>query len=47
MEGESILEQQPAAVAERLDRRDLFLRLASVIGMVGVAFALLMMVHTG
>jgi hypothetical protein len=36
--------QPPPAVADRLDRRDLIVRLVSVVGLVGLALALLLVV---
>lgn len=43
-EGESMPEHQPQVVADRVDTRDLAIRLISVFGMVGVALALLLAV---
>jgi hypothetical protein len=38
-------QQQPQAVADRMDARDFIVRLVSVLGMVGVALAILLAVH--
>jgi hypothetical protein len=38
-------EHQPQAVADSLDMRDLFIRLITVLGMVGAALALLLAVQ--
>jgi hypothetical protein len=40
-------EQQPQAVADSLDTRDLCIRLITVLGMVGAALALLLAVRPG
>lgn len=42
-----MIEKQPTAVADGLDVRDLFIRLATVLGMVGAALALLLAVRPG
>jgi hypothetical protein len=39
-------EHQPQTVADRLDARDLIIRLISVFGMVGAALALLLAVQS-
>ena len=39
------MSQQPPAVTDRIDARDLIVRLISVLGMVGVALAILLVVH--
>ena len=44
-EGDPVLEGEQPAVEDRLEARDLLVRLVAVLGLVGAALALLLAIH--